>query len=101
MSDLVKKTDEIRIRAAAKGRIQRKMADNLIRSGSFDNPCPDLKGKASDYAGSYKRSFHNFADPVKSHGVDLEYVAGPYGGDHSSSYKLASAEEYDRSKVAV
>lgn len=86
---LVDKFDEVRIRAAARGRIQEKMARSLIRTGSFANPCPDLKGKADDYASSYKRSYHNFADRVKEHGIELEYVPGPHGGDYSSEYQLA------------
>jgi len=86
---VVSDVDRIRIRAAANGRIQSKMARDLIRKGRFDNPCPSLKGKAWEYASSYKRSYHNFADRVERHGIDLEYESGPCGGDYSSHYELA------------
>lgn len=85
----LKKTDEIRIRAAVKGRIQRGFARSLINTGEFSNPCPGLKGKAWKYASSYKDSYHNFADRVEDHGIELEYETGPHGGDYSSCYALA------------
>lgn len=75
-----------RVSANLGGTWQNGIIASLKAGVCVTNPVSDLRGRAKNYAGNYRRSFQSALNKLRKAGYEITRSPGPRGGEYSAVY---------------